>query len=228
MANNSRLLIWLWRLIPVSKQIRAVLFDFGGVFTDSPFEAVDAHGQSLGAQPGQINEIVFGGYHQDGEHPWHRLERGELSLEQAREDILLLGREHELEVDIYEVFTAMSKNGGGLRQAMVDYPASLRPAGYVTGIITNNIAEIRDAWRSMLPVDDLFDFVVDSSEVGMRKPDPAIFHHALETAGVSAAQAIFLDDFAGNVEAAAELGMATVHVGTDVDQVIRELEALLN
>ena len=65
----------------MSDQIKAVLFDFGGVFTDSPFGAVEEHGLSLGAAPGQISDIVFGGYHEDGDHPWHRLERGELSRE---------------------------------------------------------------------------------------------------------------------------------------------------
>jgi len=211
----------------MGSQVRAVLFDFGGVFTASPFAAVAAYGRELGRHPGQVLEIVFGGYHEDSDHPWHQLERGEISLEDTREMILALGREQGLEVDIYRVLAAMAENDGGLRHAMVDYAAKLRPAGLVTGVITNNVREFRDGWRSMVPVDELFDFVVDSSEVGMRKPDPAIFHRALELAGVTAPEAVFLDDFHGNVAAAAALGMATVHVGDDIEAAIGALEALL-
>ena len=70
--------------------------------------------------------------------------------------------------------------------------------------------------------------MVDSSEVGMRKPDPAIFHHALEVAGATADQAIFLDDFAGNVAAAIDVGMTAVHVGEDAAEAIAELDRWLN
>ena len=160
--------------------IRGVLFDFGGVFTDSPFAAFARYADSIGATREQIDSIVFGGYGDDGDHPWHRVERGEITLEAAREGILALGSEHGLVVDIWQVFLAMSENQGGLRSDLVEHVRHLRTAGLKTGIVTNNIVEFREHWRAMLPVAELFDVVVDSSEVGVRKPGAAIFQLALD------------------------------------------------
>ncbi len=207
--------------------LEAVLFDFGGVFTDSPFHAVSAYAERLGAADEQVTDIVFGGYSVDGDHPWHQVERGEITLEEARERILALGREQDLEVDIWDVFTAMSGNGGGLREELVDYVGRIRASGLATGIITNNIVEFRDHWRAMLPVDELFDFVVDSSEVGMRKPDPAIFEHALIVGGLAAEQVIFLDDHEGNVAAAQALGIRSLLVDGDGAKTVADLDVLL-
>ena len=123
----------------MTTELRAVIFDFGGVFTDSPFHAVSAYGENIGASQEQVTDIVFGGYDVDGDHPWHQVERGEITLEAAREAILALGREQGLEVDIWEVFMAMAENGGGLRDELVDYVATIRAAGLATGIITNNV-----------------------------------------------------------------------------------------
>ena len=80
----------------MSERIAAVLFDFGGVFTDSPFEAVAAYGAELGMSAQEVTATVFGSYEQDGDHPWHQLERGEVTLESARQSILSLGQSHVL------------------------------------------------------------------------------------------------------------------------------------
>ena len=78
------------------------------------------------------------------------------------------------------------------------------------------MAEFREFWRAMLPLDELFDVVIDSSEVGMRKPDPRIFHLALESlGGVEPGRAVFLDDYPGNVVAAQSVGMHAILVETD-------------
>lgn len=211
----------------MTTDLKAVLFDFGGVFTDSPFHAVSAYGAKIGATDEQVSEIVFGGYSADGDHPWHRVERGEISLESAREGILALGQEQGLHVDIWEVFMAMAENGGGLREELVDYVRTLRTAGLGVGIITNNVAELREHWRKMLPVDELFDFVIDSSEVGIRKPNPAIFHKALEVGGLTPAQAVFLDDHEGNVSAAQALGIRSILVDGDGAKTVSDLDAIL-
>ena len=76
--------------------IEAVIWDFGGVFTDSPFHAVHAVGEALGIRAGEVTAIVFGSYENDGDHPWHQLERGEITLENAREQILALGQERDV------------------------------------------------------------------------------------------------------------------------------------
>jgi epoxide hydrolase-like predicted phosphatase len=212
---------------PMTANLKAVLFDFGGVFTDSPFHAFSAYAEKIGATDAQVTEIVFGGYGSDGDHPWHRVERGEISLESARDSILALGQAQGLNVDIWEVFIAMSANGGGLRQELVDYVRRIRSSGLATGIITNNVVEFRDHWRAMLPVDELFDFVVDSSEVGMRKPNPAIFAKALEIGGLAPEQALFLDDFEGNVLAASALNIHSILVDGDGAKTVADLDAIL-
>ena len=207
--------------------LRAVIFDFGGVFTDSPFHAFSAYAATIGASDQLVTDIVFGGYAVDSDHPWHRVERGEISLEKAREDIMALGQAQGLQVDIWEVFMAMAENGGGLRQELVDYVPRIRASGLATGIITNNVIEFRDHWRGMLPVDELFDFVVDSSEVGMRKPNPAIFERALEIGGLSPEQVIFLDDFEGNIIAAEALNIRSILVDGDGAKTVADLDAVL-
>jgi len=211
-------------------RLEAFLFDFGGVFTDSPFTAVEDFGREIGADPRTVSAVVFGSYEHDGEHPWHRLERGELSLGEARELILGLGRERELEVDIYSLFARMAGNNGGAgtRGALVEAVRGLRRAGYRTGIITNNVREFGDGWRAMIPVDELFEFVVDSSHVGVRKPDPRIFALAIEElGGLDPSLCVFLDDHPANVEAARALGMHAIHVGPDPLQTVDAIERLI-
>jgi putative hydrolase of the HAD superfamily len=214
----------------MSQEIKAVLFDFGGVFTDSPFHAVHAFGEELGIDAGEVTRIVFGSYEQDGDHPWHQLERGEISLEHAREQILGLGRERDLRIDIYDLFARMAGNNAGAaeRQPLVERVRSLRQEGYTTGIITNNVVEFGDGWRGLIPVDELFDFVVDSSSVGVRKPDPRIFQLALDQLGaIAPAQVVFLDDYQANVDAARQLGLQGITVTTDLPGTIDELDELL-
>lgn len=216
----------------MSNAIKAVIFDFGGVFTDSPFTVVDDFGISIGAAPGQVADIVFGSYAEDGDHPWHKLERGEITLEDTRQAVLALGQAQGLSVDIYEMFMKMaqSKAGAGARQPLVDRVLELKNAGYKLAIITNNVREFADGWRSLLPfdVDAVFDVVVDSSAVGLRKPDPAIFHHTLQLLdNIDPGSTVFLDDFHGNVAAASALGMKTVLVGPDPYQAISDLNRLL-
>lgn len=208
--------------------IKAVLFDFGGVFTDSPFSAFDDMGKALGAKPGQVSEIMFGPYHEDGDHPWHRLERGEISLEDARSGILDLGRErYALDIDIYQLFGQMARDGG-IRKALVARTADLKRDGYVTAIITNNVREFSDGWRSLLPVDELFDVVVDSSMEGVRKPGEEIFARTLSRLpGIEYRDAVFLDDHPANIATAKRLGMRTIHVDRPIDAVITELDTLL-
>jgi len=213
----------------MSPDIQAVLFDFGGVFTDSPFHAVAEYGADIGAEPAQVTQIVFGSYENDGDHPWHRLERGEITLELARDEIAALGSDAGLEVDIFTLFMKMAGNNAGAdsRRPLVDRVQQLREEGYRTGIITNNVAEFGEGWRGLIPVDELFEFVVDSSSVGVRKPDPRIFQIAMEQiAPIRPSSVVFLDDYPANVAAARALGMHAIQVA-DVDTAIRELDVLL-
>jgi putative hydrolase of the HAD superfamily len=118
--------------------------------------------------------------------------------------------------------------GVAIRDARVEAARAARAAGWRTGLITNNVREFGDAWRAMLPVDELFDVVVDSHQVGMRKPDPRIFRLALEQlGGVAPERTVFLDDFPGNLAAAKALGMRTILVDHDWDVAVTELRRLL-
>ncbi len=211
----------------MSSCYRAILFDFGGVFTASPFDALDTLGPRFGAhQPGQLKEIVLGHYHRDSDHPWHQLERGEISLEAAREQILALGSAQGVQADLWEILGALPRDGdAGLKRPLVEHVRYLRRAGFRTGLVTNNVREFSDSWRGLIPVDELFEFVVDSCEIGVRKPSPGIFRIALEMLGdVAPEECIFLDDFMPNVEAANALGMRGIHVTPQVEKTIQDLE----
>lgn len=205
--------------------IDAVLFDFGGVFMDSPFSAVRSFGEKKGIGAERVLELLFGAYDSDTDHPWHRLERGEISLMDAHGAILDLGApEHR--VDLFEALAALT--GSQVRAEMVEVARAARASGRKTAIITNNVREFGDGWRAMLPLDELFDAVVDSAHVGMRKPDPRIFALALEQlGGIAPANAVFLDDFHGNVRAAERLGMRGILVGDDWQAAVADLRALL-
>jgi epoxide hydrolase-like predicted phosphatase len=206
----------------------AVLFDFGGVFTPSPFGAFESVARELGVEPGVVLEIVFGPYELDTDHPWHRLERGELGLGDARAEIMKLAEARGLTLDPIPVLVRMS-GGGKTRELLVARTRALRSEGYRTALVTNNAREFAPSWRNLLPLAELFDAVVDSSEVGVRKPDPAIFEHTLaQIGGVAASRSIFLDDHPGNIAAAQRLGMQAVLVGDDVADALARLESLLS
>lgn len=207
--------------------IEAVLFDYGGVFTPSPFAAVERLGIELGAAPGVLLEVVFGAYDTDTDHPWHRLERGELALTSARDEILALGQQSGIKADLWDFLRAMGSLEGGIRQVVVDRVRRLKQAGIRTAVVTNNVAEFSEHWRKTLPLDELFDAVIDSSEVGCRKPAEKIFRLALDRLGVTAPdRAVFLDDFPGNVEAARRMGLHGILVGEDPADALAELDRL--
>ncbi len=211
-----------------SESIEAVLFDYGGVFTISPFGAAASMAEKVGLSSEALLEVIFGPYDRDTDHPWHCLERGELKLGEARDAILQLGRARGSEVDLFEFFAGLGSIAQGIVDPMVECARRIKVEGYRTAIVTNNVAEFSEHWRKTLPLDELFDAVIDSSQVGMRKPDPRIFSHALESLGsVAPERAAFLDDFPGNVAAARELGMHAILVEPDPTDAIEKVERLL-
>jgi len=207
--------------------IEAVIWDYGGVFSGSPFDAMAGVAREMGVDPQRYLEIVFGPYDHDTDHPWHRLERGEIPLAVARAEIQELGRREGIDSDPFHLFGAMSRGGGGPRAEVVGAAREIKAAGLRTALVTNNAVEFRDFWRRSIPLDELFHFVIDSSEVGLRKPDPRIFELALERLGVPAARAVFLDDYAGNVQAAERVGIRGVLVTDDYAAALAELARLV-
>jgi len=212
----------------LTEEFEAVLFDFGGVFTDSPFDAVETAGREIGAGPGVLSDIVFGPYHRDTDHPWHRLERGEISLLDARGEVMEIARRAGFEIDPFELLGRSARAGVGARQNVVDCVRRVRASGYRTALLTNNVREFDPGWRSLIPVDEIFERVVDSSAIGVRKPDPEIYRIALRELGDPAPQCcIFLDDCESNLDAATRLGIHSVRVDEDPAPALAELERLL-
>lgn len=205
--------------------IEAVLFDFGGVFTGSPFHAVRESDHLGEHDPEVMIEIVFGPYDRDTDHPWHRVERGEIPIAEWVTEVTRDAEAAGVELDFGRLseFLATAE----VRHEMVAEARALRAAGYRTALVTNNVREASGAWRAMLPLDELFDVVVDSSDVGMRKPDERIFLLALERlGGIDPSRAIFLDDHPGNVAGAERAGLVAILVG-DPEAAVAELRELV-
>ncbi len=199
--------------------IQAVLFDFSGVLTTSPWPAISA-------SAGGDLAFLTGPYHEDTDHPWHRLERGEITIEQWLTIVQAAADESGRTLDL----TPMQSLLGDLavHDDVVDHIGALRADGYRTALVTNNVREGSATWRAMIPVDDLFDVVVDSSAVGIRKPNPAIFTHTLDLlGGVAPDRAVFLDDVEGNLAGARVAGLHTILVDDPPGPALVELDRLL-
>jgi epoxide hydrolase-like predicted phosphatase len=204
-----------------------VLFDFGGVLTvGSPFTALGALGADAGIAAERVLAVLMGAYHEDTDHPFHRMERGELAAAEwfalAQADLATEGVSVE-PAALVALFQSL-----GVQDAMVDRVRTLKQEGYRTAIVTNNVREASESWRAMLPVEELFDVVIDSSEVGMRKPDPRIYRLALAELGdVAPERSVFLDDHPGNVAAARRVGMRAILVTETVEDALDELDRIL-
>ncbi len=214
---------------PDRPPVEAVVFDFGGVFTTSPFAALMAVAEAQALDPLTMVGVMFGPYDQDTDHPWHRLERGEITLEQATAQIVALAAAEGV-ADFQPMEMLMALGGSGVRTEVVDFCRDVRSRGLRTGLLTNNAREFEEFWVPLLPLDELFDDVVDSSAVGLRKPDRRIYELSLDRLGVAAEAAVFVDDAPGNVVGAEQVGMRAVLFGTGPDDVavaLAELESHL-
>lgn len=206
--------------------IEAVLWDFGGVFTASPFHSTRSYADALGVEHQRLLDTVFEPYHADTDHPWHRVERGELALAAALDEVTRTAvTDLHGEFDMKAFFGAMRDEVD--RSFVVEAVRTLRERGIRHVIVTNNAREFAASWTAMVPM-ELFDDLVDSSAVGVRKPNPEIYRLAMQRAGVSApGRAVFLDDFEPNVAAARELGLHGIVVGADPRAAIDALFALV-
>lgn len=199
--------------------MQAVLFDLTGVLTTSPWPAITAAAQ------GDL-ELLVGPYHEDTDHPWHRLERGEIAIDEWLTAVNTLAESAGATLDLTPMQSLLSTLS--VHDDVVEHIRVLRADGYRTALVTNNVREGSATWRAMLPLDDLFDIVVDSSSVGMRKPDPAIFVHTLDLlGGVAPERAVFLDDVEGNLAGARLAGLRTILVDDPPAPALAELDLLL-
>jgi putative hydrolase of the HAD superfamily len=215
---------------PMSGTVEAVLWDVGGVFMPSPFSHMRSFGPELGVDGDRLIQLVFGPYHEDTDHPWHRLERGEATFADTNTALASAAAAEGVELDPIALLMRMGEGGTTrlVRDEVVAAAQRVKADGYRTAIITNNIREFREGWGNLFDVDSVAELVIDSSEVGLRKPDPAIFHLALERlGGIAPERAVFLDDAPGNIVGAAALGIRAILVEDDPTSALAELEAAL-
>lgn len=211
---------------PSSETTTAILWDFGGVFTSSPFEAFNALEEKLGLPTDFIRQT--NAINPEG-NAWAKFESNSVSIEDFDELFAAETEARGHRVQGKEVIAVLS---GRLRPRMVEV-LKLCKTRYKVACITNNVkagegpgmARNKDKADAVAEVMALFDLVVESSVEGVRKPNPEIYQRTCERLGVPCNEAIFLDDLGINLKPAKALGMRTIKVISE-DQAITDLAAL--
>lgn len=203
-------------------ELRGVLFDLGGVVMGSPLHAIAAYEREIGAPQGFVNRLVVA---TGPTGAWSRLERGEFGLDAFYAAFDAECREAgELAVSA----RAMMQRIGAAAQPrprMLQAIGAIRARGLRTAALTNNwVGEGGDTGTHHM--EGVFDAVVESAVVGLRKPDPRIYEIALAQLAVPAAQVVFLDDIGRNLKPARAMGMTTIKVD-DEAQALADLAAAL-
>jgi putative hydrolase of the HAD superfamily len=205
---------------------RAVIFDLGGVVLDSPLHAIAAYENELGIPAGFVNRVVVD-TGPDG--AWSRLERGELSR-RAFEDAF----EAECRAAGHALSAASMMERIALcgpRPRMLGAIRTIRGSGRKVAALTNNWAHEGGGGSETDALRDHFDVFVESSRLGLRKPDPRIYTHVCEALAIEPAEAVFLDDIGRNLKAARALGMTTIKVETEgraLEELARHLQLALS
>ena len=206
--------------------INAVLWDFGGVILSSPFEAFNHYEHANGLPADFIRRVNAT---EPDINAWARLERAELDHEEF--DIAFATESKALghEVPGADVLALLA---GEVRLEMVRALDRVKAAGLKTACLTNNIvsradgAMAADARPEVSAVMERFDVVVESSKIGVRKPERAFYARACELLGVTPPECVFLDDLGINLKPAREMGMTTIKVG-EPGPAIAELASVL-
>jgi putative hydrolase of the HAD superfamily len=207
--------------------IEAVISDFGGVLTTPLIESFMAFQDETGISMETLGITMQEIAEADGEHPLYELERGNTTevdfLERMADQLEnAIGHRPEMHRFSETYFKALRPN-----EPMIDLMRELRGSGYRMALLTNNVREWEPTWRSMLPVDEIFELVVDSAFVGCRKPEPRIYEITLERLGLSGSECLFIDDVVDNCAGARALGISAVHF-RDNQQAIPEIRAALD
>ena len=203
--------------------IRAVVSDFGGVLTSPLIEGFLAYQEESGVTVEELGRAMARAAEANGEHPLFELEKGRISEAEFSHRLQVqLGDHFDFERLRTLYFERLRPNA-----PVIDFMRELRGRGLRMALCTNNVREWEPLWRAKLPeLDEIFEVVVDSAFVGMRKPDPEIYGLTLDRLGVAAEEAVFVDDLEPNCETARELGMAAVRF-EDADQAIAAVEEAL-
>jgi len=207
--------------------IEAVVSDFGGVLTTplmGSFLALqDEVGIAVEDFGAAMKAAAAAG---DGEIPLFKLERGEITepefLQVIRDQLEpRLGHRPELHRFREVFFAALDPN-----EPMIDLMRECKRSGLRMAMLTNNVQEWEPLWRTMLPVDEIFETVIDSAYVGYRKPERQIYEITLERLGLPATACLFVDDLEVNCKAARELGFTAVQY-REPEQAIAEVRSAL-
>lgn len=210
-----------------AKTPRAVLWDFGGVILSSPFEAFNRYEAEIGLPKDFIRSLNA----RNGDtNAWAKMERSEVSLEGFVELFEEEARQQGHKLDGWRILQSLS---GDIRPQMVEALRRCSRA-FRVACITNNMkhgegpgmARSADKAQAVAEIMTLFEHVVESSKLGLRKPDPRIYRHACDLLGVQPEDCIYLDDLGINLKPARALGMRTIKVG-DPDVAIDELQAMV-
>ena len=207
--------------------ITTVISDFGGVLTTPLIQSFAAVQDQTGVPFEDLVKGMGEIQEREGSHPLYELETGRLTeadfLSKLGEVLEpTLGHRPELHRFREIYFDALHPN-----EPMITLMRETKDAGHRMGLLTNNVREWEPLWRTMLPVDEIFEVVVDSGFVGMRKPDREIYDLTLERMGDPAPEeCLFIDDTDVNCDAARELGMTAVHY-RDNEQAIPEIRGAL-
>jgi putative hydrolase of the HAD superfamily len=208
-------------------RVAAAVFDLGGVFLAGGVESVQAFGERHGLSPDAWHAIRRDLFDDDA-GVWSAVERGQATFADFTVRLRTLARGHGADVSDDDARNFMGNTGASatqrLRPEIVAAAARLH-ARMPTALLTNNIPEWRNGWRSLIDVEGLFDVVVDSCEVGMRKPEAAIYELTRSKLGVPHAGLFFLDDLGINLKAARALGWQTLRYD-DTTRVLSVLDAL--
>jgi putative hydrolase of the HAD superfamily len=204
------------RFGPVSR-VRAVLFDLGGVVFDSPLDGFARYEAEVGLPADFIRTLNATN---SDTNAWARFERGELERDEfiAAFEAEALAAGHRL--DGLRVLDSLK---GDVRPHMVEAIRRIRDDGLRTAAVTNNIAPMATGDRAEFALLDLFDVVVESSVVGVRKPEEKFYRIALDGLGVEAHECVYLDDLGVNLKPARAMGMTTIKV-LDAHSALGELE----
>lgn len=209
----------------MSGTVSAVVFDLGGVITESPMIAFAAYEREAGLPDGLIRQLNST---DPDTNAWARFERNELDVAgfSAAFEAEAAAQGHRL--DASRVLAALR---GEVRPAMVEAIRRLRAHGLPLGMVSNNVSPMERGGR-MDDILDMFDVIVESSIEGIRKPEPEIYRRALERLSeavgrrIEATDCAYLDDLGINLKPARALGFSTIKV-VDPDVAIAELSALV-
>jgi putative hydrolase of the HAD superfamily len=202
--------------------IRAVLWDFGGVVTTSPFEAFARYERENDLPVDFIRGLNAANHH---ENAWAKFERSEVPFDDFCDLYEAEAEAAGHRIDARAVIGCLS---GDVRPEVVEALRAIKRNGLLQACLTNNFFRFDDAptTRERSPILDLFDVMVESSRIGVRKPEPRFYEIACEQLGIEPTAAVMLDDLGVNLKPAREMGMTTIKF-VDAAAALQELEALL-